>query len=122
VWTTRLARPEPNLRTVVADLCGSIVGFVHTNLDDDPAWDFLTISTLPTASSEGGSVPSSWRPVPARWSTTHHRGGSTCGCWSRMRTPKPSMTGEVADASNASVENRCRVTGCVMCGTALSNS
>jgi ribosomal protein S18 acetylase RimI-like enzyme len=41
VWTTRLARPEPNLRTVAADLCGSIVGFVHTNLDDDPAWGAL---------------------------------------------------------------------------------
>jgi ribosomal protein S18 acetylase RimI-like enzyme len=41
VWRARLTRPEPNHRTVVADLCGEIVGFVHTNLDDDPAWGAL---------------------------------------------------------------------------------
>jgi ribosomal protein S18 acetylase RimI-like enzyme len=41
VWRARLARSEPNNRTVVADLRGEIVGFVHTNLDDDPAWGAL---------------------------------------------------------------------------------
>ncbi|MGA3146065.1 MAG: GNAT family N-acetyltransferase [Acidimicrobiales bacterium] len=41
VWSTRLTRPDPNHRTVVADLGGDIVGFVHTNLDDDPAWGAL---------------------------------------------------------------------------------
>lgn len=41
VWRARLTRPEPNHRTVVADLRSEIVGFVHTNLDDDPAWGAL---------------------------------------------------------------------------------
>jgi ribosomal protein S18 acetylase RimI-like enzyme len=41
VWRTRLTKTDPNHRTVVADLCGQIVGFVHTNLDDDPAWGAL---------------------------------------------------------------------------------
>ena len=49
-WSTRLTRPDPNHRTVVADLSGDIVGFAHTNLDDDPARGvpFSTISTWPT--------------------------------------------------------------------------
>jgi len=41
VWRARLTRPEPNNRTVVADLRGEIVGFVHTSLDDDPVWGAL---------------------------------------------------------------------------------
>ncbi len=41
VWRMRLTRPDPNHRTVVADFCGDIVGFAHTDLDDDPTWGAL---------------------------------------------------------------------------------
>jgi GNAT superfamily N-acetyltransferase len=37
-WTKRLARPGLDRYTVVADLDGTVVGFAHTILDDDPTW------------------------------------------------------------------------------------
>jgi ribosomal protein S18 acetylase RimI-like enzyme len=40
-WAERIARPHPGSDTVVADDGGSIVGFVHTVLDDDPVWGAL---------------------------------------------------------------------------------
>jgi ribosomal protein S18 acetylase RimI-like enzyme len=41
VWTERLARPMPDLCTIVAGHDGVVVGFAHTRLDDDPRWGAL---------------------------------------------------------------------------------
>ena len=41
VWTERLHQPGPREETVVAELRGEIVGFVHTILDHDPVWGAL---------------------------------------------------------------------------------
>jgi ribosomal protein S18 acetylase RimI-like enzyme len=40
VWTARLREPDPRQRTVVAEQ-GSLLGFAHTVLDDDPMWGAL---------------------------------------------------------------------------------
>jgi ribosomal protein S18 acetylase RimI-like enzyme len=40
-WQERLTLPRPNQYTVVADLDGVVVGFAHTNFDDDPTWGAL---------------------------------------------------------------------------------
>lgn len=37
-WSGRLASTEPERLTFVADLDGTVVGFVHTILDEDPVW------------------------------------------------------------------------------------
>ena len=41
VWTDRLAQPQSNQYTVVAELDGAVIGFAHTILDDDPTWGAL---------------------------------------------------------------------------------
>jgi ribosomal protein S18 acetylase RimI-like enzyme len=41
VWTPRLTTPQPNQCTIVADDDGTVVGFAHTSLDDDPRWGAL---------------------------------------------------------------------------------
>ena len=41
VWTERLHQPGAREETVVAELGGAIIGFVHTILDDDPVWGAL---------------------------------------------------------------------------------
>jgi len=41
VWTTRLRHPDAASFTIVAELAGSLVGFVHTILDADPVWGAL---------------------------------------------------------------------------------
>jgi ribosomal protein S18 acetylase RimI-like enzyme len=41
VWTARLTKPQPNECTIVADDDGTVVGFVHTALGDDPKWGAL---------------------------------------------------------------------------------
>ena len=38
VWGERLTESEPNHFTVVAELDGTLVGFIHTILDVDPTW------------------------------------------------------------------------------------
>lgn len=38
VWAERLATPHPQARTILAESGGEVVGFVHTELDEDPAW------------------------------------------------------------------------------------
>jgi len=40
-WSERFATPLPNQRTTVAELDGTLMGFVHTILDDDPTWGAL---------------------------------------------------------------------------------
>jgi ribosomal protein S18 acetylase RimI-like enzyme len=41
VWRERLTQPQPNTRTVVAELEGIIVGLAHTVLEDDERWGAL---------------------------------------------------------------------------------
>ncbi len=41
VWTARLTEPQPHQCTIVADDDGTVVGFVHTALDEDPKWGAL---------------------------------------------------------------------------------
>lgn len=41
VWTERLTHPHPNDCTIVADLDGSVAGFDHTVLGEDPTWGAL---------------------------------------------------------------------------------
>jgi ribosomal protein S18 acetylase RimI-like enzyme len=41
VWSARLGAPDPSHDTVVAEQQGTIVGLVHTILDDDPEWGAL---------------------------------------------------------------------------------
>jgi ribosomal protein S18 acetylase RimI-like enzyme len=41
VWTDRLTKPGSNHYTIVAEHDGSVVGFAHTILDDDPTWGAL---------------------------------------------------------------------------------
>ena len=40
-WSERFARPSPKQHTTVAETDGTLVGFVHTILDDDPTWGAL---------------------------------------------------------------------------------
>ncbi|HEX4092679.1 MAG TPA: GNAT family N-acetyltransferase [Trebonia sp.] len=40
-WTGRLGSPDPRASTIVAELGGNLVGFAHTQLDDDAAWGAL---------------------------------------------------------------------------------
>lgn len=40
-WTARLATPDPRARTILAEDDGTLVGFAHTLLDDDPTWGAL---------------------------------------------------------------------------------
>jgi ribosomal protein S18 acetylase RimI-like enzyme len=41
VWVDRLREPGPDDRTIVAADAGSVVGFAHTILDEDPTWGAL---------------------------------------------------------------------------------
>lgn len=41
VWTDRLTKPKPDQYTIVADDDGTVVGFAHTSLDEDPKWGAL---------------------------------------------------------------------------------
>jgi ribosomal protein S18 acetylase RimI-like enzyme len=41
VWSARLTKPQPGQCTIVADDDGTVVGFVHTSLDEDPKWGAL---------------------------------------------------------------------------------
>lgn len=118
VWRMRLTRPDPNHRTVVADFCGDIVGFAHTDLDDDPTWGALLDNLHVADGLKRRGIGTLLLAASARgWSITHQRDGSTCGCWNRTRTPGASTTNGVVGAPNASVGSRCPVTGCAMCGT-----
>jgi hypothetical protein len=38
LWTERLARPDPQARTILAELDGMVVGLAHTILDEHPLW------------------------------------------------------------------------------------
>jgi hypothetical protein len=38
VWTERLARPDPQARTILAELDGVVVGLAHTILGEHPRW------------------------------------------------------------------------------------
>ena len=38
VWTERLAIPNPQARTILAERNGAVVGLAHTLLDEDAAW------------------------------------------------------------------------------------
>jgi GNAT superfamily N-acetyltransferase len=38
LWTERLARPNPDARTILAEIEGSLVGLAHTLLGEDTAW------------------------------------------------------------------------------------
>ena len=40
-WTGRLRAPDPQARTIVAELDGEVVGLAHTRLGDDAAWGAL---------------------------------------------------------------------------------
>jgi hypothetical protein len=40
-WTGLLSAPDPQARTIVAELDGELVGLAHTQLGDDPAWGAL---------------------------------------------------------------------------------
>jgi len=40
-WAERLASPHPLARTIIAELDGTLVGFAHTVLADDPTWGAL---------------------------------------------------------------------------------
>jgi GNAT superfamily N-acetyltransferase len=40
-WAEGLATPDPRARTILAELDGTVVGFAHTVLGDDPAWGAL---------------------------------------------------------------------------------
>ena len=41
VWAARLTKPQRNEFTIVADDDGTMVGFVHTSLDEDARWGAL---------------------------------------------------------------------------------
>ena len=41
VWRHRLAHPEESQSTLVAERAGDIIGFVHTEFDEDPRWGSL---------------------------------------------------------------------------------
>jgi GNAT superfamily N-acetyltransferase len=41
VWTSRLASPQQNSCTVIADSRGEIFGFAHVVYDEDPKWGAL---------------------------------------------------------------------------------
>ena len=41
VWTERMAHPEADTCTIVAERAGELMGFAHTRFDDDPAWGAL---------------------------------------------------------------------------------
>jgi ribosomal protein S18 acetylase RimI-like enzyme len=41
VWTERLSPPDPQARTIVAELGGEVVGLAHTQLGDDADWGAL---------------------------------------------------------------------------------
>jgi ribosomal protein S18 acetylase RimI-like enzyme len=41
VWTARLDSPDPDAVTLLAELAGSAVGFVHVMFEDDPRWGAL---------------------------------------------------------------------------------
>jgi ribosomal protein S18 acetylase RimI-like enzyme len=40
-WTGRLSPPDPQSRTIVAELGGDVVGLAHTRLGEDAAWGAL---------------------------------------------------------------------------------
>jgi ribosomal protein S18 acetylase RimI-like enzyme len=40
VWSERLREPDPRVGTILAE-DGSLIGFAHTVLDDDPTWGAL---------------------------------------------------------------------------------
>jgi GNAT superfamily N-acetyltransferase len=40
-WTGLLTAPDPQARTIVAELDGELVGLAHTQLGEDPAWGAL---------------------------------------------------------------------------------
>lgn len=56
VWTRRLGAPEPTDVTLVADQGGSIVGFAHTILDDDPEWGALVDNLHVVHHAKGGGI------------------------------------------------------------------
>ena len=41
VWAERLAAPASDRSTIVVELDGRLIGFVHTRFDDDPKWGSL---------------------------------------------------------------------------------
>lgn len=41
MWTERLSPPDPQARTIVADLGGEVVGLAHTRFDNDAVWGAL---------------------------------------------------------------------------------
>jgi len=41
LWTRRLAIPDPQARTILADRDGAVVGLAHTLLGQDPTWGAL---------------------------------------------------------------------------------
>jgi len=41
LWTGRLAIPDPQARTILADRDGAVVGLAHTLLGQDPTWGAL---------------------------------------------------------------------------------
>jgi ribosomal protein S18 acetylase RimI-like enzyme len=40
-WAGRLSAPDPQARTIVAELDGEVVGLAHTRLGEDPTWGAL---------------------------------------------------------------------------------
>jgi hypothetical protein len=38
LWTERLASPDPQARTILAEFDGAVVGLAHTLLGEDPGW------------------------------------------------------------------------------------
>jgi len=40
-WTERLSAPDPQARTILAELDGKVVGLAHTQLGEDAAWGAL---------------------------------------------------------------------------------
>jgi ribosomal protein S18 acetylase RimI-like enzyme len=55
VWTERLTQANALHETIVAEQHGSIVGFVHTVLDDHPVWGALVdnLHVVPTVKRQG---------------------------------------------------------------------
>ena len=58
VWRSRMAAPDPRADTIVAVDGETMVGFVHTILDDDPTWGALLDNLHVSPDRKGGGIGS----------------------------------------------------------------
>ena len=106
-WTGLLSAPDPQARTIVAELDGGLVGLAHTRLGDDPAWGALLdnlhvsyglkrmgVGTRLLALTAQAVLDSSLNPA------------STCGCSSRTPAPAPSTRPAAVPAWRPAVSRR----------------